>query len=118
IVTVSSQYGLVGGAGSPACSAAKAGAIGLTPAMAGDPGAEGDLVNWVPPGPTDTPAQGAPPAPAELRARQAPRPAGRAAPGRPRRAEDVAGMNAFLLGPDARFLTGAVLTCDGGWTAG
>jgi NAD(P)-dependent dehydrogenase (short-subunit alcohol dehydrogenase family) len=29
----------------------------------------------------------------------------------------VAGMIAFLLGPDARFLTGAVLTCDGGWTA-
>ena len=41
IVTVSSQYGLVGGAGSPAYSAAKAGVIGLTRAMAVDHAAEG-----------------------------------------------------------------------------
>src|SRR5437773_10179201 len=36
VVTVSSQYGLVGGAGSPAHSAAQAGGSGLTPALARD----------------------------------------------------------------------------------
>jgi NAD(P)-dependent dehydrogenase (short-subunit alcohol dehydrogenase family) len=117
IVTVSSQYGLVGGAGSPAYSAAKAGVIGLTRAMAVDHAAEGILVNCVCPGPIDTPMLRASTAHAELAAREAARTAGRVLLGGPGRPEDVAGMIAFLLGPDARFLTGAVLTCDGGWTA-
>ena len=69
------------------------------------------------PGPIDTPMLRASTAHAELAARETARTAGRVLLGGPGRPEDVAGMIAFLLGPDARFLTGAVLTCDGGWTA-
>jgi NAD(P)-dependent dehydrogenase (short-subunit alcohol dehydrogenase family) len=117
IVTVSSQYGLVGGAGSPAYCAAKAGVIGLTRAMAVDHAAEGILVNCVCPGPIDTPMLRASTGHTELATREAARTAGRVLLGGPGHPEDVAGMVAFLLGPDAGFLTGSVLTCDGGWTA-
>ncbi len=118
IVNVSSQYGLVGGAGSPAYAAAKAGVIGLTRAMAVDHAGEGILVNCVCPGPTDTPmlrASRRSPAPRAQQesVRTAHRPL-LAAPGRP---EDVAGVITFLLGPDASQLTGAVIAADGGWTA-
>jgi NAD(P)-dependent dehydrogenase (short-subunit alcohol dehydrogenase family) len=117
VVNVSSQYGLVGGAGSPAYCAAKAGVIGLTRAMAVDHAREGILVNCVCPGPIDTPMLRASSGHGELAAREAARTAGRVLLGGPGRPADVAGMIAFLLGPDAAFLTGAVLTCDGGWTA-
>jgi NAD(P)-dependent dehydrogenase (short-subunit alcohol dehydrogenase family) len=117
IVTVSSQYGLVGGAGSPAYSAAKAGVIGLTRAMAVDHAAEGILVNCVCPGPIDTPMLRASTSHVDLARREAGRTAGRVLLGGPGRPEDVAGVIAFLLGPDARFMTGSVIACDGGWTA-
>ncbi|MGN6680192.1 MAG: SDR family NAD(P)-dependent oxidoreductase, partial [Streptosporangiaceae bacterium] len=117
IVTVSSQYGLVGGAGSPAYSAAKAGVIGLTRAMAVDHAAEGILVNCVCPGPIDTPMLRASTGHVDLARREAARTAGRVLLGGPGRPEDVAGVIAFLLGPHAGFMTGSVITCDGGWTA-
>src|SRR6266550_4537335 len=97
IVTVSSQYGLVGGAGSPAYSAAKAGVIGLTRAMAVDHATEGILVNCVCPGPIDTPMLRASSGHTELAAREAARTAGRVLLGGPGHPEEVAGMIAFLL---------------------
>lgn len=117
IVTVSSQYGLVGGAGSPAYAAAKAGVIGLTRAMAVDHAAEGILVNCVCPGPVDTPMLRASTARADLARREASRTAGRVLLGGPGRPEDVGGLIAFLLGPHAAFMTGSIIAYDGGWTA-
>jgi NAD(P)-dependent dehydrogenase (short-subunit alcohol dehydrogenase family) len=118
IVNVSSQYGLVGGAGSPAYSAAKAGVIGLTRAMAVDHAAEGILVNCVCPGPVDTPMLRASSGGGEPARREAARTAGRVLLGGPGRPEDVAGVIVFLLGPEAGYMTGSVIPCDGGWTAG
>ena len=106
VVNVSSQFGLVGSAGSPAYSAAKAGVIGLTRAMAVDHAGEGILVNCVCPGPIDTPMLRASSGQGELAARESARTAGRVLLGGPGRPEDVAGMIAFLLGPDAGFRPG------------
>lgn len=118
IVNVSSQFGLVGGAKSPAYAASKAGVIGLTRAMAVDHASEGILVNCVCPGPIDTPMLRASAEAARSDTRESARLAGRSLLGGPGRPEDVAGAVAYLLGADSANVTGAVLAVDGGWTAG
>src|SRR5262249_47392365 len=65
-------------------------------------------------GPIDTPMLRASTGHGELAAREAARTAGRVLLGGPGRPEDVAGVIAFLLGPDAGFLTRAVVACAGG----
>jgi NAD(P)-dependent dehydrogenase (short-subunit alcohol dehydrogenase family) len=117
VVNVSSQYGLVGGAGSPAYIASKAGVIGLTRAMAVDHAEENIRVNCVCPGPTDTPMLRADRGDSRHSIREDRRTKYRrllAGVGTP---EGVAGAIAFLLGPDAAEITGAVFSLDGGWTA-
>jgi NAD(P)-dependent dehydrogenase (short-subunit alcohol dehydrogenase family) len=117
IVNVSSQYGLVGGAGFPAYCAAKAGVIGLTRAMAVDHAQEGIRVNCVCPGPIDTPMLAGSAAQIELSRRERERVGGRVLLGRPGRPEDVAALVAFLLSDESGNMTGSVVTTDGGWTA-
>jgi NAD(P)-dependent dehydrogenase (short-subunit alcohol dehydrogenase family) len=118
IVNVSSQYGLVGGAGFPAYAAAKAGVIGLTRAMAVDHAPEGIRVNCVCPGPIETPMLAADSAETDLARRERERVRNRLLLGRIGQPEDVAALVAFLLSDHAKNMTGSVIATDGGWTAG
>jgi len=117
VVHISSQYGMVGGAGSPAYCAAKAGVIGLTRAMAVDHAGDRVRVNCVCPGPTDTPMLRRSTASGPSAAREEARVAGRSLLPAPGRAADVAELVGFLLGPGSQNITGAILPVDGGWTA-
>jgi len=118
IVNVSSQYGLVGGAGFPAYAAAKAGVIGLTRAMAVDHAPDGIRVNCVCPGPIETPMLSADSAETDLARRERERVRNRLLLGRIGQPEDVAALVAFLLSDQAKNMTGSVIATDGGWTAG
>jgi NAD(P)-dependent dehydrogenase (short-subunit alcohol dehydrogenase family) len=115
IVTVSSALGLVGGDrdfATHAYAASKAGLIGLTRAMAVAYAPEGIRCNVVCPGLIATPmsrrAQGDP----AIRARL---PELQPLTGDFGRPEDVAAAAFYLA--TAPFVTGAVHTVDGGWTA-
>ena len=108
IVAVSSIVGLIGNPGQANYAAAKAGMIGMVRALAREAGGRGVRVNAVAPGyiATDMTASLSEEQRAGLLAQT---PLGRL--GDP---EDVAGAVAFLCSPAAAFITGAVLSVDGG----
>jgi NAD(P)-dependent dehydrogenase (short-subunit alcohol dehydrogenase family) len=117
IVNLSSVLGIVGGDddfATHAYAASKAGIIGLSRAMAVYYAPRGIRVNVIAPSLIATPMS--------QRAQSDPHILGRlkdlqpltGAFGRP---EDVAAAAAYLASDDARFVTGAVLAVDGGWTA-
>ena len=108
IVTVSSMWGVTGGSCEAPYSAAKAGVIGLTKALAKELGPSGIRVNCVAPGAieTDMTAFLTPEDRAAL--------AGEAPLGRMGTPEEVAEAIRFLAGEEARFITGQVLRVDGG----
>ena len=108
IVNVSSMWGLIGGSCEAAYSAAKAGVIGLTRAMAKELGPSHIRVNCVAPGVIDT-DMNAHLSPQDMQALAEETPLGRI--GRP---EDVAEGVFFLTSAAADFITGQVLAVDGG----
>jgi NAD(P)-dependent dehydrogenase (short-subunit alcohol dehydrogenase family) len=115
IVTVASVLGLVGGDddfATHAYAASKAGVIGLTRALAVTYAREGIRCNAVCPGLIATPMSARSQGDPRIRARL---PELQPLTGTFGRAEDVAAAALYLA--TAPFVTGAVLTVDGGWTA-
>ena len=110
IINVSSIIGLHGGAGQANYSASKAGLVGLTMSLAKELGSRGITCNAVAPGfietdmTTDLPEDFR-----EMVTKTAP--AGRL--GSP---ADIAGVVLFLASDEAAYMTGQVLTVDGGLT--
>ena len=108
ILTVSSMWGQTGGSCEVHYSAAKAGLIGLTKALAKEEGPSGITVNCVAPGVIDTDMMAA--FTAEDKAALAEEtPVGRL--GTP---EEVAKLLVFLAGEDAGYITGQVFGVNGG----
>lgn len=110
IINMSSIYGLTGGKGELAYSAAKAGLIGLTKSVAKECGKDGVTVNAVLPGLTRTPTIEEFMGNKYKEAMIAETPLGRMA-----EAEEIGKVVAFLASDDASFITGVALPVSGGW---
>ncbi|WP_375425762.1 SDR family NAD(P)-dependent oxidoreductase [uncultured Friedmanniella sp.] len=120
VVNVASTYGVIGAPLAPAYCASKGGVVNLTRQLAVDYGPLGVRVNAICPGYIDTDMGGyraglGPAAAAVANARResaaALQPLGRQA-----QADEVARVAVFLAGDDSSFMTGSIVTVDGGCT--
>jgi 3-oxoacyl-[acyl-carrier protein] reductase len=108
IINISSIAGLTGNAGQANYAASKAGLIGLTKTLARELASRGITVNAVAPGLIETDMTTV--LSEEIRQSILQKvPLGRL--GEP---EDIAGAVAYLASPEAKYITGQVLTVDGG----
>jgi 2-hydroxycyclohexanecarboxyl-CoA dehydrogenase len=115
IVNVASEAGRVGSQGSAVYSAAKAGVIGFTRAIARESARFGVRVNAVAPGPIDTPLlNAAEEQHGEIGARLRQGMIDATALRRIGTPDEVAAAIAFLAGPDASYITGQTINVSGG----
>jgi 2-hydroxycyclohexanecarboxyl-CoA dehydrogenase len=110
IVSVASDAGRVGSSGEVVYSAAKAGIIGLTKALAREGARYKITVNCVCPGPTNTPLFDANPEKLKTALLSA-IPFRRLA-----EPEDIAGAILYFAGPTSDYVTGQILSVSGGLT--
>ena len=114
IVNISSTYGHEGAAGASVYAGSKHAVEGMTKSAALEAAASGVRVNAIAPGPTDTGMLDRFTGTAEIKARLASGvPLGRV--GQP---AEIAEAIAFLVSDKASFITGQIVTADGGKTAG
>ena len=109
IVNISSMWGINGSSMEVAYSSTKAGLIGYTKALAKEVGYSGINVNCVCPGVIDTPMN------AHLTAEDINELKEQTPLNRIGSAEDVANLIYFLCSSDADFITGQVVSVDGGF---
>ncbi|GGL87172.1 short chain dehydrogenase [Deinococcus aerolatus] len=121
MVNVASTYGLIGAPQAPAYCASKGGVVNLTRQLAVDYGPSGVRVNAVCPGYVDTdmggqrgrlPPQQAAAALARREGNAARQPLGRQA-----HVDEVARVVVFLASDASSFMTGSIVTVDGGCTS-
>jgi 3-oxoacyl-[acyl-carrier protein] reductase len=108
ILNVTSVVGLMGNAGQANYAASKAGLVGFTKSVARELASRGVRCNAVAPGYIETDMTGA------LNEKQVEALTGQIPLGRLGQPEDIAGVARFLAGPSARYITGQVITVDGG----
>ncbi len=99
IVNISSMWGISGSSAESAYSASKAAVIGLSKALAKELGPSGIRVNCVAPGVEE-----------DMKDLAERTPLGRIG-----KAEEVADLVYYLIGDESSFVTGQIISCDGGF---